>query len=87
MCKKCSKNKASKKEIRNLIDIEVESTVIAKYNGLYTYAKVIGKHEELFHHVQFVDNTIVDSIKSYDILVSFHFLKSKPNRHFRTKIA
>lgn len=74
MCKKCSRVKITKKEVRNLDDMELESPVIAKYHNYYSYGKVIEKHEQLFHHVQFVDNTLVDSIKSYDILVRFVLL-------------
>lgn len=91
LCKKC-KSKSNRKEHRVLKDIEVNSSVVAKFHAHYAYAKLVSKKEDLFHRVQFVDNTLVSYIKSCDILVSlsplFLSLSSLTNdRAFRIKTA
>jgi len=70
ICKRC-KSKMNKCQIRrNLDDVKMNSEVIAKYGSFYAVGRVICQSEELFHRVQFVDNTQVDDITSCDILVS-----------------
>ncbi|KAF7491569.1 putative lysine-specific demethylase 4B [Sarcoptes scabiei] len=56
-------------KLNNSNEIDLDMMVVAKFdNHCYSYAKVIDKYEELFHHVQFVDNTMVNTIRSNDIL-------------------
>lgn len=72
-CRKCQAfriNRGKEFISRNVIDFDLEMTVIAKYNNqFYSYAKIIDKYNEVLHRVQFVDNSFVN-IKSNDILVS-----------------
>lgn len=60
--------------LKNGDEIEVNSIVIAKYQSVYSYARVLAKSEEVFHRVLFVDNSLVTNLRSCDILVSFEIV-------------
>lgn len=76
-CHKCSVHsqpKTPKQSDRDLSEVSIDEMVIAKHkNRRYYEAKVVGKFEQIFHHVHFVDNSFTEYIKSSDILVRIEF--------------
>ncbi len=71
-CQRCALRVQSRQaEDRNLVDVDINTKVIAKHkNSRYYVAKVVEKWEQTFHHVHFVDNSFTRVLKDSDFLVS-----------------